>query len=389
MALPIVYSLRSLALRWKSTLLAMIGIGLVVAVFVGLLAMASGFRSALQASGTAGNAIVLEKGALSELGSSISKAAEDWLANDSRIARGPNGAALVSPELVVVVALPRRSDRELTNLGIRGVTPAAFKLRTGIVVVEGRRPQSGSFEIIVGRQAQSRIAGLELGSQVFVMRRKFEVVGIFTAEGSSFESEIWGDFDTMASAFNRAGTENSLTVRLADPNPNALAAFDRDLQANLQYPLTITDEREYYDTQAGPLIGFLRGLAAFVGVVMGIGAIFAAMNTMYAIVANRTREVGTLRVLGFSRRTVLTVFVLEGLLLAISGGILGCLLSLVMNSMSANATGSMGEISFAFRVTPADASYGLLFAATMGFLGSLLPAFRAATLPIISALREP
>jgi putative ABC transport system permease protein len=387
MALPIVYSLRSLALRWKSTLLAMIGIGLVVAVFVGLLAMASGFRSALQASGTAGNAIVLEKGALSELGSSFSKAAEDWLANDPRIARDPDGAALVSPELVAVVALPRRSDRELTNLGIRGVTPAAFKLRTGIVVVGGRRPQPGSFEIIVGRQAQSRIAGLELGSQVFLMRRKFEVVGVFTAEGSSFESEIWGDFDTMASAFNRAGTENSLTVRLADPN--VLAAFDRDLQANLQYPLTMTDEREYYDTQAGPLIGFLRGLAAFVGVVMGIGAIFAAMNTMYAIVANRTREVGTLRVLGFSRGTVLTVFVLEGLLLAISGGILGCLLSLVMNWMSANATGSMGEISFAFRVTPADASYGLLFAATMGFLGSLLPAFRAAALPIVSALREP
>jgi putative ABC transport system permease protein len=387
MALPITYSLRSLAVRWKSTLLAMIGIGLVVAVYVGLLAMASGFRSALRASGTVGNAIVLEKGALSELGSSFSKAAEDWLANDPRIARGPDGAALVSPELVAVVALPRRSDRELTNLGIRGVTPAAFKLRTGITVVEGRRAQPGLFEIIVGRQAQRRIGGLEVGSQVFLMRREFEVVGVFTAEGSSFESEIWGDFDTMASAFNRAGTENSLTVRLADPN--VLATFDRDLQANLQYPLTMTDEREYYDTQAGPLIGFLRGLAAFVGVVMGIGAIFAAMNTMYAIVANRTREVGTLRVLGFSRRTVLTVFVLEGLLLAISGGVLGCLLSLVMNWMSANTTGSMGEISFAFRVTPGDVSYGLLFAATMGFLGSLLPAFRAASLPIVSALREP
>jgi len=386
MALPLRYSLRSLAVRWKSTLLAMIGIGLVVAVFVSLLSMASGFLFALRSSGTVGNAIVLEKGAMSELGSSFSKAAGDWLANDPRVARDRDGSALASPELVAVVALPKRSDGELMNLGIRGVTPAAFNLRTEVQIVEGRRPQPGLFEVVVGRQAQSRIGGLAIGSQVSLMRREFDVVGVFTAEGTSFESEIWGDLDAMASAFNRAGTENSLTVRLEDRN--VLPAFDRDLQANLQYPLTMTDEREYYEGQAGPLIELLRGLAAFVGVVMGIGAIFAAMNTMYAIVANRTREVGTLRTLGFSRGTVLIVFVLEGLLLAIAGGILGCLLSLLMNRMSASTTGSMGEISFAFRVTLTDLGYGLLFAATMGVLGSLLPAWHAARLAIVSALRE-
>jgi len=167
-----------------------------------------------------------------------------------------------------------------------------------------------------------------------------------------------------------------------------LPAFDRELEANLQYPLTMTDEREYYESQAGPLIGFLRGLAAFVGVVMGIGAIFAAMNTMYTIVAHRIREVGTLRALGFSRGAVLMAFVLEGLFLAVAGGVLGCLLSFLINGMSANTTASMGEISFAFRVTPADLGYGLLFAATMGVIGSLLPAARAARLPIISALRQ-
>ena len=386
MALPIAYSFRSLGVRWKSTLLAMLGIGLVVAVFVGLLSMSSGFRLALRASGSPGNAIVLEKGALSELGSSFSKAASDWVADDSRIARSTDGAPLVSPELVIVVALPKRRDGELTNIGVRGVTPAASNVRNGVALVEGRRVQPGLFEIMVGRQAQNRIRGLNVGSRIFMMKNEFKVVGVFSAEGSSFESEIWGDLDAMASAFNRAGTESSLTVRLADPS--VLPIFDRELQANPQYRLQMTDERQYYEDQAGPLIELLRGLAAFVAVVMGIGAVFAAMNTMYAIVANRTREVGTLRALGFSRGAVLTTFVLEGFILAVAGGGLGCLLSFSMNGLSTSTTASMGEITFAFRVTPADLGYGLLFAAAMGVVGSLLPAFRAARLPIISALRQ-
>jgi putative ABC transport system permease protein len=386
MALLITYSFRSLGVRWKSTLLATIGIGLVVAVFVGLLSMASGFRLALRASGSPENAIVLEKGAMSELGSSFSRAAGDWVANDPRIARGSDGAPLASPEIVAVVALPRRSDGELTNLGVRGVTPAAFKVRSGLTIADGRWARSGLFEIAVGRQAQNRIRGLQIGSRISLMKREFEVVGAFSAEGSSFESEILGDFDAMASAFNRAGTENSLTVRLADSS--GLSALDRELEANLQHPLTMTNEREYYEDEAGPLIGFLRGLAAFVGVVMGIGAIFAAMNTMYAIVANRTREVGTLRALGFSRGSVLMAFVLEGSFLAVAGGVLGCLLSFLINGMSASTTAGMGEISFDFQVTPADLGYGLLFAATMGVIGSLLPAARAARLPITSALRQ-
>jgi putative ABC transport system permease protein len=386
MALPISYSFRSLAVRWKSTLLATIGIGLVVAVFVGLLSMASGFRLALRASGNAGNAIVLEKGAMSELGSSLSKAAGNWVADDSRIARRSDGTPMASPELVFVVAVPRRSDGELTNVGVRGVTTAAFNVRNGVAIVEGRPAQSGLFEIMVGRQAQNRIRGLDVGSRIAIMKTEFKVVGVFSAEGSSFESEIWGDLEAMASAFNRAGTESSLTVRLKDPS--MLATFDQELQANPQYQLHMTDERQYYEFQAGPLIGFLRGLAAFVAVVMGIGAVFAAMNTMYAIVANRTREVGTLRALGFSGAAVLAAFVLEGTILAVVGGGLGCLLSFLMNGLSTSTSGSMGEIGFAFRVTLADLGYGLLFAATMGVVGSLLPASRAARLPIIAALRQ-
>jgi putative ABC transport system permease protein len=384
--LPVTYSVRSLAVRWRATLLAMIGIGVVVAVFVALLSMAAGFRHALGSSGTAGNAIVLEKGALSELGSSFSTAAGEWVADDPRVARDADGAPLASPELVAVVALPRRSDAELTNVGIRGVTARAFSLRPGVSIVAGRRARAGLFEVAVGVQAQNRIRGLKIGSRVSLMRHEFEIVGVFAAAGSAFESEIWGDLAAMAAAFNRAGAESSLTVRLADPGLRP--AFDRDLQANPQYPLTMTDERRYYEDQAGPLIDLLRGLAAFVGIVMGIGAIFAAMNTMYAMVANRTREVGTLRALGFPRVAILTAFVLEGLLLALAGGALGCLLALMMNLVSASSTAAMGEISFAFRVTPTDLGSGLTFAAAMGIIGSLLPACRAAQLPIVEALRQ-
>ena len=386
MGLPITYSFRSLAVRWKSTLLAAIGIGLVVAVFVGLLSMASGFRRALRASGSSENAIVLEKGAMSELGSSFSKAAGDWVADDPRIARGGDGTPLVSPELVAVVALPDESNGELANVGVRGVTAAAFRVHMGVTMVEGRRPRPGLFEIIVGKQAHHHIRGLDIGSRVSLMKREFEVVGMFSADGNAFDSEIWSDFDAQASAFNRAGTESSLTVRLADSS--MLSTLNRDLQANLQYPLTITNEREYYEAQAGPLMGFLRGLSAFVGVVMGIGAIFAAMNTMYAIVANRIRAVGTLRALGFSRTAVLMSFVLEGLLLAVAGGVLGCLLSFLTNGMTATTAANMGQISFAFRVTPADLAYGLFFSGAMGVIGSFLPAAHAAGLPIVVALRQ-
>lgn len=387
MVLPIKYSVRSLGVRWKSTLLAMIGIGLVVAVFVGLLSMASGFRLALRASGSAQNALVLQKGAMSELGSSFTAAAGNWLSHDPCIAQDRDGTPLLSPELVAVVALPKTGAGELTNVGIRGVTAAAFKVRAGVTIVEGRRAQPGLFEIIVGRQAQNRIRGLDVGSRISLMKREFEVVGVFSAEGSSFESEIWGDFDAMASAFNRAGTENSLTVRLA--KPSVLPSLDRDLQSNLQYPLEATGERQYYEDQAGPLSRFLIGLAVFVAAVMGIGAVFAAMNTMYAIIANRTREVGTLRAVGFSRSAILMAFMCEGLLLALAGGGLGCVLSLLTDGLTASTTtASMSEIAFAFRVTVADLGYGLLFSAAMGVLGSFLPAVRAARLPIISALRQ-
>jgi len=386
MALPIAYNIRNLQVRWKSTLFAMLGISLVVAVLVGLLSMASGIRMALRATGSRQNAIVLQKGSLSEISSSFSKAASDWVSVDPRIARGPQDALLVSPELVMIVALPQKTNGEFSNVTVRGVTSGAFIVRSGIKVLEGRRLNSGLFEIVVGKQVQNRIRGLELGSRVSIMKRDFEVVGVFAADGSSFESEIWGDLDAMASAFNRVGTVNSLTVRLADPA--TLSTFDRELQTNPQFQLEMHQEQQYYEDQAGPQSKFLLGLAAFVSVVMGVGAVFGAMNTMFAIVAARTREVGTLRALGFSRSSILLTFVLEGLLIAVSGGVLGCLLSFLIKGVGTATLGGVTEIAFAFRPTPVDLAYGLIFAAIMGVAGSLLPAVRAAGLPITAALRE-
>jgi putative ABC transport system permease protein len=386
MALPIAYNVRSVLVRWKSTLLAMLGISLVVAVFIGLLSMASGFRLALRATGSRQNAIVLQKGSQSELSSSFTNAASDWVVVDQRIARGADGAPLASPELVTIVALPNAANGELSNVTVRGVTAAAFDVRNGIDLTEGRRVNSGLFEIMVGKQIQNRIRGLGLGSRVSIMMRDFTVVGVFAANGSAFENEVWGDLNAMSSAFNRSGTVNSLTVRLKDPT--TLTAFDRELQANPQFQLEMRQEQQYYEDQAGPLSQLLQGLAAFVSVVMGTGAVFGAMNTMFAIVAARGREVGTLRAIGFSRTSILFTFVLEGLLIAVAGGVLGCLLSVFLNGLRTTTTAGMGEIEFAFRTTPADLAYGLAFAIMMGLVGSLLPAARAAGLPITAALRD-
>ena len=387
MALPITYNVRNLLVRWKVTLLAIFGIGLVVIVFVVLLSMASGFRLVLRATGSPANAIVTQQGSTSELTSAFTTEQANMIAVDSRVARAADGTPLASPEMVIIANAPRRTNGTPTNVTVRGVTPKAFEVRNNINIVQGRNFQPGMYEIIVGKRLLDRVTGLELGSKMRVMKRDFEVVGIFTADGSSFESEVWGDFNVMGPAFNRAGGQNSLTVRLADPR--ALDRFNADIKANPQFQLEMKQERKYYDDQAGPTATALMGLAIFVSIVMGIGAIFGAMNTMYAIVAARTREIGTLRALGFSRFSILSSFLLEAIFLAITGGLLGCLLSFTMNGFAAATGGpNFAELAFAFQVTPRDIIDGLIFAVVMGFIGGALPAFRAAKLPITSALRE-
>lgn len=388
MALTITYNLRNVRERWKTTLLAIAGIALVVAVFISLAAMASGFRTALAATGSDDNGIVVQRGSASELTSWMNRSNANTIIMDSRVARGADGQPLAACDVVVITGKPRRSDGEMTNITVRGVQQRAFQVRRGIHIVEGRNFQPGLNEIIVGKKAADRIRGFDLGSDVWMQKRNWKIIGMFTAGGSSFESEIWGDFDVMNTAFQRGGGCESVTVRLT--NKDVLSQFDKDLRANPQMQVQMDSERKYYADQAGPVATALLGLAGFVAIVMGIGAVFGAMNTMYGIVAARTREVGTLRALGFSRLSILFSFLLESVIIAVLGGLLGCALAIPMNGFT-GATGNtaaFAELSFAFRVTPSILIAGVVFSAVMGLVGGLLPALRAARLPITTALRE-
>jgi putative ABC transport system permease protein len=229
---------------------------------------------------------------------------------------------------------------------------------------------------------------MRVGGDVAYQRKLFHIVGIFASSGGAFESEIWGDFDVFGTMFQRGGTCNAVVVRMKDPGE--IKALNKFIRAQPQVQLQAVEERKYYADQAGQLSNSLNGLATFVAVVMGIGAVFGAMNTMYAIVAARTREIGTLRALGFSRRSILFSFVMESVFLALVGGALGCLLAMPMNGLATGTgqTMSFSEIAFAFRITGSIVLTGLVAALIMGFVGGLLPSVRAARLPITSALRE-
>lgn len=387
MALPISYNVRNVIVRWKSSVLAIVGIALVVTVFIALAGMSSGFRHALRSTGRTDNAIVYQRGSASELTSSIPKDQENFLKVDERVRRDANDRPMASPEMVVVANLLHRSDLTPTNVTIRGVTPAAFDVRGGVAIKSGRRLQFGLPEIIVGERIAERIAGLDLNGTLRMQKLDWTVVGTFTADGGGFESEIWMDSKVLSQAFNRREMAQSITLRLSDAS--VIPAFAEELKSDPKVQLELKEERQYYEDQAGPIANNLLALAGFVSIVMGIGAIFGGMNTMYAIVSQRTREVGTLRALGFSRWSILTSFLIESVLLALLGGVLGCVLSIPANGLTA-ATGGPGfsEVAFAFHITPMHYAAGLGFAACMGLLGGLLPAWRAARLPIAVALKE-
>jgi putative ABC transport system permease protein len=387
MALPISYNVRNLIVRWKVTLLAIGGIGLVVAVMLILAAMSNGFRVALQSTGSRDNAIVIQRGATSELTSGFTRDNASMIMVDARVARDEQGRPLASPEIMIVNNMARRQDNNNVNVVVRGVTLMAFKVRSNVRITEGRAFTPGLYELVVGRKAHERYVGLDIGQSIKLQRREWKVVGIFDADGSGFESEIWGDLEVMGPAFNRNNGYSSLTLRLA--NPAALTAFNADLKRNPAMQVEAKRERDFYDDQAGGVSTALIALAGFVAVVMGIGAVFGAMNTMYGIVAARTREIGTLRALGFSRISILTAFVIESTFLALVGGLVGCLVSLPANGMTSSAGGAnFAEVAFAFRISSTALLVGIVFAVMMGIVGGLLPALKAARLPITSALRE-
>jgi putative ABC transport system permease protein len=387
MALPLRYNVRNVRVRWQLTLLAIGGIALVVAVFTVLMSMSAGFERALRSTGRPDNAIIVQRGSGSELTSAVPIADRNMIVVDERVARDASGQPLASWEWVIVIGLPRLSDGQPANVTLRAVPPLAFEVRGGIDVVEGRRFTPGLDEVIVGKRLTERIAGLAIGQDVKYQQKRFRIVGLFESTGGAFESEIWGDFDTLGAVFQRGAGSNSLVVRMKDPA--TIPELDRWIRAQPQMQLQALSERRYYEEQSGPLSRTLRGLATFVALVMGVGAVFGAINTMYAIVSARTREIGTLRALGFSRRSILAAFLIESVILAVVGGVIGCLLAFPMNGFSTGTgqTQSFSEIAFAFRITPQILATSMLFAVLMGVLGGLLPALRGSRMPITSALR--
>jgi putative ABC transport system permease protein len=389
MALPLSYNIRNIAVRWQVTALAVGGIALVVAVLLVLTAMANGFRVALRSTGSTQNAIVTQRGSTAELTSGMSRDTANTILVDSRVARDGQGRPLASPEIVLVASLPRRgaTDAPEVNVTVRGVSPMAFQVRQGLKIVQGRQFTPGLYELVVGKQAAERYEGAQIGSTIKLQRRSWQVVGIFSSEGSGFESEVWGDVDAMGGAFNRSNGYQSLTLRLKDPS--AAARFDAELQKNPAMQVQLQGERDFYEKQAGQTATTLTILAVFVGVVMGIGAIFGAMNTMYGLVASRTREIGTLRALGFSRLSIMAAFIIESAVLALIAGVVGCLLALPVNFLS-GATGgaNFSQVAFAFRISGLWLVIAIIAAVCMGVFGGMLPSFRAARTPITAALRD-
>lgn len=387
MPLPISYNIRSVRVRWKVTLLAIFGIALVVTVFVTLMAMARGFQYALRATGLPQNAIVVQKGSRSELTSLIQKDQADYILVDPRVKRleGTN-IPMASPEMVTVANLPLRTGLAPVNVTIRGVTEMAFKVRTGIKIFQGERFQPGLYEMIVGKQIQQRVAGLDVGGSIKIQKKDWKVVGVFSSDGSGFESEIWMDVKVMSQAFNRRELYQSIALRMEDPSK--IDELSKDLEVDPKMQAEAKNERKYYEEQAGQTSEMILTLAYFVSTIMAIGAVFGGMNTMYAIVASRTREIGTLRALGFSRPSILLSFLLESVFLALVGAVIGCALAIPTNGMT-TATGgpNFSQIAFAFRVTPDSLLAGVIFAAVMGIFGGILPALRASRMPIASALK--
>lgn len=386
MAIPLKYNLRNLIVRRVSTLMTVGTIALVVAVFVALFALANGLNNSLIATGSPENVIIIRQGSQTEMQSGVTKEAFQIIQTLPGIARDRDGKPMASGEIAVIVNLPRRGSNESSNITLRGLSETGFALRPRIKLVEGRmfRPDVG--EAIVSRRIADRFSGTSLGETLQLGRRGLTVVGVFDAGGTSFDSEIWSNVTDVADAFDRGGYSSVLaraeSVATRDQLVNRIDAEQR-------LKLEAKGEIKYYEEQT-TASGPIRGLGIFVAIIMGIGACFGGMNTMYASVAYRTREIGTLRALGFSKAAVMTSFVIESMMLALIGGVFGCLLALPVNGI---ATGTMNfrtfsELAFSFRITPDLVLSALVFSLVLGFIGGLLPSRLAARMPITRALRE-
>lgn len=386
MAIPITYSLRNLLQRKTTTLMTALGLALTVSVLLSVLTLVEGLRATFRASGDPLNILVLRSGASTELMSSLPRTSYNALKYKAGIARTHSGEPMASLEVVTVISLENPEHPGGTTVTFRGVTPMGIQTRRSIVIQAGRWFRPGYREVVVGRSIAARYPAMHLGSQFHFGRGAWTVVGVMDAGNSSISSEIFCDLNQLASDDAREDVLSSVLLRAGDPV--AKAALIRNLSADQQLGVDALAETEYYDkqtTSSAPV----QFVGIFVAMIMAVGSSFAAMNTMYAAVARRSKEIGTLRVLGFSRGAILATFLVESLVLAGLGGLIGCALVLPLNNVTTGIGSftTFSETTFLFRVTPAIMEIGIAFALLMGAFGGLLPASNAARKEILDALR--
>jgi putative ABC transport system permease protein len=386
MALPIKYNIANVFVRWRSTLATIIGIGMVVAVAILVQALAVGLKNSGSNTGVEGNLLIMRKGSTAESSSQVTIEQMRTIQYLTGVASDAEGKPLVSGDVLVLINLPRRENQGEANVMIRGLGPRGKELRPQAQLVAGRWFTPGRREVVMSERLAARFANTGVNEKFSMGQHEMLVVGHFNAANTAFDSEIWMDGDETRSLFNRENY-SSLLLKTTDPMSatNLISRIENDKTLSLK----VVGERDFYKTQTATGLA-IQFVGSALAIAMSIGAIFAAMNTMYASVGARTREVGTLRVLGFRRRWILLSFLLEGAFLALLGGILGCFLALPMNGM---ATGTMSfnnfsEVVFEFKITPLLVAEALVFSMAVGTLGSFLPAIRAARLPVIASLKS-
>jgi ABC-type antimicrobial peptide transport system permease subunit len=387
MQIPLKYILRSSTSRRLTTVITMLGIALVVFVFTAVLMMANGVQKTLRSTGSDDNIIVVRKAAMSEIMSILDREAAGIVVNLPQVARFADGRPMSSKEVVVIINLDKLGADGISNVTVRGVEEAAFQLRPQVRIVEGRMFRWGAREVIAGAGITDRFVGAQIGETVKFGGDVWTVVGIFDSEGSGFDSELWGDLNQIADAFRRSSL-STVTARLKNPDdfPDVASAFESDNR--LQY-FTAKREKKFFEEQSEMMATFIRILGIFITVIFSTGATIGAMITMYGSVANRTVEIGTMRALGFYRRSILLAFLIESIVLSLGGGVVGLALASVLQffTISTLNFGSFSELAFSFALSPRIVTQSLGFSLLMGLLGGFLPSVRAARLDIIQALR--
>lgn len=390
MKIPFKYILRNLFTRRLTTAITVIGVALVVFVFVAVLMMANGIRQTLVATGSDDNVLVARKAANGEISSIIMNTTYGIMASLPQVARDAEGKPIASGDIVVVINLEKLgTEGGMSNVTVRGVSRPAFQLRPQVEVVEGRMFNWGAREVIVGSSIARRFQGAQVGNMIKFGGDEWSIVGRFETGGNAFNSEMWGDVGQLQDAFSREGAYSTVTFQLSSPEQldAVKAAFEAD---NRLQEFDVKTERQFYADQSEFMSVFLSVLGIFITVFFSVGAMIGAMITMYAAVANRTTEIGTLRALGFRRRSVLTAFLVESLVISLIGAAIGLFLASFLEFLQVSTLnfGSFSELEFSFALSPDIVFWALVFSVFMGFVGGFLPSIRAARLNIVTALRS-